>query len=361
MPHCLIIGGGVIGLMTARELAQAGLKVTLLERGKTGREASWAAGGILSPLFPWRYPEAVNELAQWSQRQYPTLAGELHGATGIDPEYIRSGLLLLDEAERAAALAWSNRQSATADSLNAEELLKIEPALAWSGGSAVLLPEVAQIRNPRLLQALRHSLLQLGVTLREDTEATHIVTDGQRAAGVETAQRRYAADTVILAGGAWSETLLTGLELGMAVTPVRGQMLLLRAPAGLVRHILATRQHYIIPRRDGRVLVGSTLEDVGFDKSVTQDARDRLLAFATGLVPALQDCSIEQHWAGLRPGSPEGIPYIGAHPRIAGLYISTGHHRNGIVTAPASARLLADILLNRQLIVNPSPYRPPAR
>lgn len=361
MPDCLIIGGGVIGLMTARELAQAGLKVTLLERGKTGREASWAAGGILSPLHPWHYPEAVSALASWSQRHYAALARELLDETGIDPEYTQSGLLLLDETEQSAAQVWAAEHNAPLVIHDTGTLHTLEPELASSPGSALLFPEVAQIRNPRLLQALKQSALQQGVVIEEGVEVSGLLTQAGHINGVETGRGRYQASRVIIAGGAWSETLLAGLGLGLGVqiTPVRGQMLLINAPVGRVKHILSFQQRYIVPRRDGRLLVGSTLEQAGFDKSVTEEGLLQLKQFAATLVPSLRDCGVEQHWAGLRPGSPKGVPYIGEHPRIKGLYLSTGHFRNGIVMAPGSARLLADILLNRPAILDPGPYTPP--
>ena len=358
MPHCLIIGGGVIGLMTARELAQAGLQVTLLERGQTGREASWAAGGILSPLHPWHYPSAVNALALWGQRRYAALAQELLDETGIDPEYTRSGLLILDETEQSAAQIWAGEHNTHLKSLDTGALCTLEPELAPRPGSALLFPEVAQIRNPRLLQALKQSVLQRGVVIEEDAAVSRLLIQVGHINGVETEHGRYQSDRVIIAGGAWSGTLLAGLGLGVQVTPMRGQMLLMQAPVGLVKHILSFQQRYIVPRHDGRLLIGSTLEQAGFDKSVTDEGLLQLKQFAATLVPSLQDCQVEQHWAGLRPGSPQGVPYIGEHPRIKGLYISTGHFRNGIVMAPGSAHLLADILLNRQPIVNPSPYRP---
>ena len=358
MSDCLIIGGGVIGLMTARELAHASLRVTLLERGKTGREASWAAGGILSPLHPWHYPSAVNALADWGQRRYAALARELLDETGIDPEYIRSGLLILDETEQSAAQDWAGEHNALLETLDTGTLRTLEPELAPRPGSALLFPEVAQIRNPRLLQALKQSVLQQGVVIEEDAEVGRLLVQAGHINGVETGRGRYQASRVIIAGGAWSGTLLAGLGLGVQVTPMRGQMLLMQAPAGLVRHILSSQQRYIIPRHDGRLLIGSTLEQAGFDKSVTEEGLLQLKQFAASLVPSLKDCRVERHWAGLRPGSPDGVPYIGEHPRIKGLYISTGHFRNGIVMAPGSAHLLADILLNRQPIVDPSSYRP---
>jgi len=171
--------------------------------------------------------------------------------------------------------------------------------------------------------------------------------------GVETASGRLLADRVILTAGAWSGTLFPGLR---KVEPVQGQMVAFRAPPGLLSRIVLNRGHYLIPRRDGVVLAGSTVEYRGFDKKATAKAREQLHAEALKMVPALAGHPLVHHWAGLRPGSPEGIPLIGEHPRIGGLFINTGHFRNGVVTALASARLLADLIVGRKPIVIPEPY-----
>jgi len=177
-----------------------------------------------------------------------------------------------------------------------------------------------------------------------------------RIQGVDTTGGTFEADTVVLAGGAWSAELLEPLGQHLEVMPVRGQMLLFRGQPGLVRHIVMAGSHYLIPRRDGRILAGSTVERVGFEKSTTPAARAELQQAALELIPALADCAIEQQWAGLRPGSPAGIPFIGPHPAIRDLYVNAGHFRNGLVLGPASACLLADLMLRRTPALDPAPY-----
>jgi glycine oxidase len=174
--------------------------------------------------------------------------------------------------------------------------------------------------------------------------------------GLMTEQGEFKAERVVIAGGAWSALLLEATGVTLPIRPVRGQMILYRAEPDVVQRIVLSRDRYVIPRRDGRILVGSTLEEVGFDKSTTRAAMQELESEATRLIPALANYPIEHHWAGLRPGSPHGIPYIMQHPRIEGLFINTGHFRNGVVLGLASARLLADILLQRQPILDPAPY-----
>jgi len=356
LPDCVVIGGGVIGLLSARELAAAGQRVRLLEMDGVGRASSWAGGGILSPLYPWRYPDAVTELARWSQAVYPGLAARLHEEGGVDPEWTPSGMLLLDTADRAAAREWAGRFGYRLEDLSREALQRCEPALGDGAGPALWMPEVAQVRNPRLVQAARAALSAQGGVIEEQCEVTGLLVHNGRVAGVRTTRGEFAAGLVVVAAGAWSARVLGELALRPEIRPVRGQMLLFRGEPGMLSRIVLGPRHYVIPRRDGRVLVGSTMEEVGFDTSTTAAAREELLEAAYRLVPVLRRFELERHWAGLRPGSPKGIPYISAHPQIDGLYVNSGHFRNGVVMAPASARLLADLALGRPPILDPAPY-----
>jgi glycine oxidase len=358
MIDLIVVGGGLVGMLVARELSSAGARVTLLERGELGKEASWAGGGVLSPLHPWRYPDAVTALSQWSQRHFPRLAADLTQETGVDPEWLQSGLLIAERAESSGAKAWAQRWGVTVETLSRDRLVELEPALAYprdDGG--MWLPEVAQIRNPRLLKALARSLELRGVVIKTQTEVLGFVEQDDLVRGVHTKDETLTASGVVVTAGAWTSTLLGTLSSDRDIVPVRGQMLLFRAAPGKVRHIVLQGNHYLVPRRDGRVLAGSTVEYVGFDKSTTRKAYDELHAAAVALISSLASCPVEQHWAGLRPGSEQGIPLIGQHPRRGGLYLNAGHFRNGVVMAPASARLLADLILGRSPIVDPTPYR----
>lgn len=350
----LIVGAGLMGLFTAWWLRRAGVEVTLVDRGPPGREASWAGGGLLSPLYPWRYPAPVWALADWSLRCYPELVSELTRCTGVDAQWDPCGMVVLDQDDRKEALLWSRERGRVLEDWDEGRLCASVPGIG-DHLSALYLPWAGQVRNPRLVRALVTALASDGVGIRSGEAVRGLVVDSGRVTGVRADGGVIEADAVVVAAGAWSAELL-GDTAELPVTPVRGQMLLLRGQPGLLRHILLHRGRYVIPRRDGHVLVGSTMERTGFDAGTTATARAQLLAAAATMLPALGGLPLSRHWAGLRPASPNGVPLIGAHPQIGGLYVNAGQFRNGIAMAPASGRLMADLLLGDTPIVDPRPY-----
>ncbi len=358
MPH-IVIGGGVIGLLTAYYLHSAGEKVLLLEQGKLGKESSWAGGGILSPLYPWRYPDALNDLAAWSQQIYPELIDDLNTKSGIDAQYWRCGFLLLDAEDIEQASQWAKRRNQPMEIVAPPQIEKIAPCLQISSApmKAIWMPSVAQVRNPRLLKALIASLQNAGVELREQSTVERLIISDQQVKGVISGNSEISASSVTVACGAWSKSLLVDCLPAVDVEPVRGQMILFKADSDFLTTMIMEQSHYLIPRRDGRIIAGSTLEYTGFDKSTTEEARAILLQKATHLVPGLADFPIEHHWSGLRPGNPRQVPFIGQHPKIKRLFVNTGHFRNGVVTAPASAKLCADQILGKSTILDPLPYK----
>ena len=337
----IVIGAGAVGLATALALLRSGAAVTVLERGAVGQEASWAGGGIMSPLCPWDYPDEVTRLALLGMARFGDFAAELQAATGVDPEYRRSGMLVLPPFDADKARDWCAVHGMPYEMRR----------------DALFLPEIAQVRNPRLLRAMRERVLQLGGRIVEQCAVQSVVSQAGLVRHVETSQGRFEADDYVLTAGAWSKALLGELAQQLQIKPIRGQMLLFKFNVPPLPHILLQRDLYFIPRADGHLLVGSTLEDVGFDKSTTEEARESLLQRAIALLPVLQDKAIVRHWAGLRPGSPGNIPTLDRHPALDNLYINGGHFRYGVTMAPACAEVLLNMMSGRTQPFDIVPYR----
>ena len=331
----------MVGLTTAQALLTSGHRVTLVERGQVGQEASWAGGGILSPLCPWDYGEPVTRLALRSMGMFGDATNLLKDATGIDPEYQRCGLLLLPPYQQGLAEQWCARHDLTLHSVALSDHLPAD-ASSKSQGSGLLLPGVAQVRNPRLIKALTAHVRLLGGVILEQHEVHAIDAAGDRVTGVLSTRGKLEAEAYIVAAGAWSKRLLGQYSLSMDVRPIRGQIVLFKFTTPPFRQILLKDDLYLIPRRDGHVLVGSTLEDVGFDRSVTVTDRDDLMRRVCEIFPEWHDREPLRHWFGFRPGSPGNVPIIGRHPRLTNLYANTGHFRYGVTMSLASAELLCN-------------------
>ena len=358
----LIVGGGINGLLSAYNLALHGFSICVLDRVALGSEASWAGGGIVSALYPWRYSPAVGCLATWSQGFYPGLAERLYAQTGVDPEVFATGLYWLDLDDEADALAWARKSGRRLIEVSVSQVAAAVPQLGLDFSHAVHMPEVANVRNPRLLRALKTKLQSMSnVCLVEHAVVTAFVRDGVRINGVRTQQGEYLSDRVVLAAGAWSGELLGTLGLKLPVVPIKGQMILYKCAEDFLPAMVLAKGRYAIPRKDGNILIGSTLEHAGFDKTPTDVALASLKTSAQELLPALADAEVVGHWAGLRPGSPEGIPYIGEVAEHPGLWLNCGHYRNGLVLAPASCELLKNLMLGERPIVDPAPYAPAGR
>jgi len=356
VPDIAIIGGGIIGMLSAYELVESGAQVTIYDRQAVAQEASWAGGGILSPLYPWRYPDAVTRLARWSQQHYKALVSRLLETTGIDAQYLESGLLIYAPKEIKEASKWAEKHKIHLEVIEPAEAEILQPGIQPDAGSWIWMPEIAQVRNPRLLKALHAYLSLKNVNFVENEPISSIKTESGRIVGLQARDHVIPAERCLVASGAWSSDLL---QLGVVeVEPVRGQMVLLKGDSSLLQRIVLKDSHYLIPRDDGRILVGSTLEYVGYDKTITSQARDELLNAAEGIYPGITSrCEVETQWAGLRPGSPEGIPYIGEHPEVSGFFSNSGHFRNGFALGLASARLGADLMLGRDPVLDPASYR----
>jgi glycine oxidase len=353
----LIVGGGVIGLTTAYFLAKEGLRVGVFDKGDFGQESSWAGAGILPVTAPEPNQIAEKRIRSLSAAMFPDLSNELRELTGIDNGYWRcGGLEFTGAAGEADAEEWHGRGDAAA-LLDEATLGKTEAGLAPNLGSAFQLPDMAQIRNPRHMQALVAACGATGVDLCRGCPVQCLINLGRLVVGVRTLTGEIFADRVLLTLGAWTRPLLDTLGWSLRIRPIRGQIVLLHCEPLCFRHILLWGSRYLVPRADGRVLVGSTEEDVGFDKRTTASAVADLIGLATRLVPRLADAPVERCWAGLRPGSHDGLPYLGVVPGWDKVYVAAGHFRAGIQLSPATALVMKELLLGKPTSFSLEPFR----
>lgn len=369
----VVIGGGAIGCATAWELARRGARVTLLERGVPGRESTWAAAGMLSPLGESLRDDAYLALSIASLDRYAAFAESLQAAIGEDLEYRTDGKLYvaLEEAKRPALDAVFGRGAAFGvERLDAERARSLEPALSESVTGAVLVRRDHRIDNRRLGAALAAAAASAGVDVRAHTPAREVRTTPRPGGGVavrevvDDAGTAIPARSVVIAAGAWSGAL-AGLAYPVPVRPVRGQMFSVRAGevvpgeaagAPLLERVIMTSDCYVIPRANGTVLVGATVEDVGFAPGPTPFGIRTLAAAAAAALPVLGELPIVETWAGYRPGTPDEMPILGADPDVEGLYYATGHFRSGILLAPITAEVIADLITGAAPAVEIAPF-----
>ena len=360
-PDCIVIGGGAIGLLSAHFLVERGMRVLLLEKGELARESSWAGGGIVSPMYPWRYSDPVNRLASYGQQHYPVFLDALREETGIDSEMLPSGMLMLDEAE-PEMWAWAEKWRARIEPLTSRDALDaVQPGLDPRFTSGLWMPDIHQVRNPRLAKALaaraRHTQQ---IEIREQSPVAEIMLAGDKVEAVRLEDGEIlSADCVLVTAGAWAGRLMPDACPAPAeIQPVKGQIVQFKAEPSLLTRMVMLNSRYLIPRKDGLILIGSTLEFEDFDKQTTTSALEDLQAAAIDLLPALADKPVVNQWAGLRPGTKEGIPYIGECAGIKGLFVNAGQFRNGIVMGLGSALLAAQLITGEPAFTDPSPYKP---
>jgi len=366
VPNCLIVGGGVIGLSVAYELASHGATIQLIDRGPIGREASWAGAGILPPANLATAIDPLDRLRALSHQLHREWAARLRDETGIDNGYREcGGLYLARSAGEAAALhAFAEMLRGleiVIEQLSPAEAAELEPALREVAASqlkaAYSLPGEAQLRNPDHLRALSLACKRRGVQIRSDCEATGFDCSNGRMTAVRTNIGSLHADRYCITSGAWSERLLKQLGITTGIMPIRGQMVMFKCDTPPFRRVLNEGPRYLVPRDDGRVLVGSTEEEAGFDKSTTEEGIGELVALARQLVPALRDATIENSWAGLRPGTFDGFPYMGRMPGLDNAYAAAGHYRSGLHMSPGTAVVLRQLMLGDEPEIDLMPFR----
>jgi glycine oxidase len=363
MSDCLIVGGGVIGLSLAYELAGHGWRVRVIDSGQPGREASWAGAGILPPACPFA-DDPLEQLTALSNEMHRQWSAELLASTGVDSGYRRSGALYVarnaTEAQRLdyfAGLAYARKIAA--QRLTPNELDELEPSLRPNGTieAAYLVPDECQIRNPRHLKALLIGCAGRGVEITSGAAAEDFEIRGGRIRAVRTGLGSLSADQVCIATGSWSGALARKLGASPAIKPIRGQMVLLSLLHPAVNRIVNEGSRYLVPRADGRLLVGSTEEDVGFDRSTTAGAVAGLLQFALNLVPDLATAQVERTWAGLRPATRDGAPYLGRVPGLENAFIAAGHFRSGLQLSTGTALVMSQLIRGQRPEVDLTMFR----
>ncbi|MBL4713773.1 MAG: FAD-dependent oxidoreductase [Alcanivorax sp.] len=352
MADVLVVGGGIVGLLSALNLSDRGLSVTVIDAGGQRPPASWAGGGILSPLFAWRYPDAMNRLTHDATARYRGLVDRLRGKAGLRASDLNeSGLwAAADGDERRNALRWASAWGVSCQEAPLSRYLSEAPER-----EGLWFPAIGNLRNPRLLKALRVALVAQGVKFVN--AAVDAVRPG--AVGAELTLSRgdsLSAPRVLICAGAWTPALLAPLGVRLPLFPAKGEMLLYRLPPGRVRSIVLTDEGYLIPRADGAVLAGSTLKAGDASSYPTVTGRWALQAMAASLLPELAAVTPSHHWAGVRPGSDRDWPYLGPVPGTRGVFAAAGLHRNGLVAAPASAELLVALMCGETPPLDPADY-----
>lgn len=356
-PPCdvVVIGGGIVGMSCAWQLAKEGLRVTLLDRGLCGQEASWAGAGVLQ-CGSWHRHDPLVTLLRESLKRYDAFAAELRERTKIDPEFIHCGsfeLLFEDQQYRMAAsevrAAESHRATygrAVLELLPPEEARKIEPSINAELLGVKANSVTCQVRNPLLVAAAKSACLLSGVTIIEHCAAREIVQEGDKVVGVRADTGTFSTPNVVLSAGPWSSLIEEEVGRLVQVYPVRGQIVLLETPRRLFSHIVERGKCYMVPRLDGRIVVGATEEhETGFDKRNTAEGVCHLLTLCQKLVPGLAGVTVVRTWAGLRPGTPDRGPYLGAVPGWRGLWSATGHFRSGLILAPLTGEIITDLIV----------------
>ena len=349
----LIIGGGVIGLSVARELHKSGASnITIVERGNLGQEASFAAAGMLAANAETDKIDDFYNFCAESNRLYPQFAAELFEETGVDIELERSGTLYLaftehDSTELRKRFDWQRSAGLMVEHFSSRETLAAEPFISPEVRESLFFQNDWQVENRKLLFALRKYAEINGTQIREEIEIQEILIEGENVIGAASNNEKFLANTTILTTGAWTSLIKLGeMSVPVKVKPIRGQMISFHPPEKMFRRVIYSPRGYIVPRADGRILAGATVEDVGFDKSTTEEGTSFLRFVASEIAPFLANSEISDCWAGLRPFAELWLPIIGKVSGFKNLIVATGHYRNGILLAPLTGKKVMEILLS---------------
>lgn len=348
----VVVGGGVIGCFIAYELSKAGLEVVVVEKGQVGAEASSAAAGLLVPLHMAEEERTLFELHLASTKMFPVFVPELEEETGISVEHIQSGILrvALNEEEETARLSQFQQLGEAfgmgITRLDATELHSLEPALAPAVNGGILSHDEAYINNGRLVLALARGASIRNARVHEGYLATGVRRTNGRFLALQTNEGKISAGHLVVATGAWSRIFCNALDMTIPVAPARGQMLAVTTIQRLLQRPINSSNGALVPRADGSVHVGATVEHVGFDKRNTPEAIADLLDRGTAIVPALSDGRVERMWSGFRPFCEDGLPVIGGLPKWENVSVATGHFTMGITGSPITAKIIKELIVD---------------
>ena len=357
-----IVGAGVVGCSVAWELSRAGVRCLLIDSQEVGREASWATLGVATHPGPGRSPFAV--LRREGHRYFGEFVRQLETETDIDFEYHRTGAIepIFTEEQDKEARRWEQsfqNYGLPKQRLTPSEALEIEPNVSAEILAAYYQENDHQVRNPRFVRAIAEAAGRLGAELRLNDPVRSILSEGSRVIGVETESGPVHCGKVILAAGAWSNELAKTVGLDLPVEPRKGQVALLEGPAGMLKHMIHGEEVFCVPRMDGKILLGATVENVGFDKRVTAGGIHSILTAGVRVFPKLAELPILRTWAGIRPyAARRGGPFLGPMAANEDLIIAAGHYRSGILLAPITARLMKELLVDGQPSLSLDPFRP---
>ena len=357
----IIIGGGIIGCAIAYNLAKRNVQPLLIDRATTvGTEASWAGAGILTSHASTHEP--YPELCRASLALYPSLAEELRAETQIDIEFLRSGTLSVffnpDDAAGLIGLADRRvKRGFSTEVLTAEQAWELEPALSRSIIGAVLFPEDAQVRNPKMVAALAKGAAKFGAKFQLGNPVTGFVREEGRVIGVVVNGETLYADAFVIAAGCWTGALTAQLDVPMQIKPVKGQIVLVETMPPLFQHTIDGLGIYIVPRADGKILLGATVEFVGYDKDTTVDGTKQMIDAGVTIAPQLANSTFVQTWAGLRPYAKKG-PILGYLPGYDNVVLASGHFKNGILLAPITGQLITELLTTGEPSLSLEPFHP---
>jgi glycine oxidase len=359
-----IVGGGLIGVSTALELSRRKLRVVVFDRQHAGREASWAAAGMLAPSPDGPEAASLVPLARESLRLYPEFVRSIEEVSGKKAAFEQRGAFEIffgdrgdGESARDAFVARQRSLGISTEPVPVRSVREKEPALGPRAVAAAWLPDEAFVDPRQLMEAALTAAEAQGIELRANCEVTGLLDQGGRCRGVLSQEGRTETRHVVIAAGCFSSHAADEVGRNSGVRPVRGQMLCFRRPGLTLGHVLRCGHNYLVPRADGRIVAGSTLEEAGFEKIVTPGGVRKITDAALEFVPALEGAEIVEMWAGLRPGTPDGLPVLGP-TTIDGLILATGHYRNGILLAPITAKMIAGWVFGESIGTGASAFSP---